>query len=286
MATDETRRPRPDPTAPDPVPGPGRTNGERPTGADGGRPAPSSNPWALNESRSGSAPAANAANGSVDTPAPDYGDSEATTALSPAPLDPATTKMAALPGPPIGRPPMPAGNWPRVPPQGGPPRAWAQPGPAYTWGPAGPVSAWPPPPPGPSSPPKGPSNTALAWLLAGVVTLAGGLLLWATRSSDAYVAPPDPVSEFSSSSSQLPAAPPPPPVAAPSVAPTTSSPPPPIRRVAPAAPVRTPIRTTPTTKVTTKPSATKTSKETSTKTSKPKSSQANSGSNDDNNNNN
>src|SRR5882762_911311 len=165
MATDETRRPRPDPTAPDPVPGPGRTNGERPTGADAGRPAPSSNPWALNESRSGAAPApassavsAASPNGSVDTPAPNYGDnsggSEATTALAPAQLDPATTKMAALPGPPVGRPPAPAGNWPQVPPQGGPPRAWAQPGPAHTWGPAGPVSAWPPPPPGPSTPPK------------------------------------------------------------------------------------------------------------------------------------
>jgi len=288
MATDETRRPRPDPTAPDPgnqAPGAGRTNGERHTGADAGRPTPSSNPWALNQSSSSggsssAAPGGSAgagSNGSVDYPAPDGG-SEATTALPPTSLDPATTKMAALPGPPANRlPGPPPGSWP-APQQGGPPRAWPPPGPAHTWGPSGPVSAWPPPtPPGPPTPPKGPSNGALAWLLAGVVALAGGLLFWATRSSDAYVPPAAPASDLSSSSSQLPAAPPPP-VAAPS---TTSSPPPTVRRVAPVAPVRTPVRITPTTRVTPKPTATKTTKESSSsaKTSKSKSSRSNDNSN-------
>jgi len=56
MATDETRRPRPDPTAPDPVPGPGRTNGERPTGRGRRPPRAQLQPWALNESRSGGRP--------------------------------------------------------------------------------------------------------------------------------------------------------------------------------------------------------------------------------------
>ena len=135
-----------------------------------------------------------------------------------------------------------------------------------------------PPLPGPSAStvePKGPSNRVLAWMLAGVVALAGGLLFWANRSTAGDVGPLTPVSPgFSSAASPAPA---PVPVAAPPPA----TPPPTPRRVVP---VRPPVRATPTVKPTPKTtqSLPSQSAKATTSSKKPKSSQSSSSSFDDN----
>jgi hypothetical protein len=290
MASDETRRARPDPTAQDSdIPAHGDTD------STGGAPTSSAGPrrtdpveWANGPAKPGRG-------------IPDPDPSTAPQISQPDPM--ATGKMTAMPppgwdnrgsdrpapgpgpGPGPGRPNGP-GGWP----QAGPPRGWPPPpgppppGPAHSWPPAGPVSAWPPPPP-PAVEQKGPSNRVLAFLLAGVVALAGGLLFWATGSGNSYVPPPTAVSDAGSSSVQPFA----PPIAAP---PSTTTPPPPppspkptVRRIAP---VRTPVRiaprpvqrTTPRT-TTSKPSSTKSTKSTKSKSS----SRSNSdNSNDDSNN--
>ncbi|MDT7671796.1 MAG: hypothetical protein QOC74_4579, partial [Pseudonocardiales bacterium] len=160
MASDETRRARPDPTAQDSGT-PANGDAGAPTSADAPR---RTDPveWANGPAKSGRAKT----------------DADPNTAPQVSQPDPmATSKMAAMPqpgwdnrdadrpapGPGPGRPNGPGGWQQGGPQQGGPPRGWPPPpgppppGPAHSWPPSGPVSAWPPPPPPPVEQ-KGPSN--------------------------------------------------------------------------------------------------------------------------------